>query len=121
MQSQATRDTAPETALRRELHHRGVRFRLHRDDLPGCPDIVLVRVKVAVFVDGCFWHGCPIHFVAPKANRQWWLTKIGDNRLRDQRNSDALREMGWTPVRVWEHEDPVAVAIGLQRLWEDHR
>ena len=118
MQAQAVRDTEPETALRRELHRRGVRFRAHRRDLPGCPDIVLVRVKVAVFVDGCFWHGCPEHFVIPKANRQWWLDKIASNRRRDARNDMMLREIGWKVVRIWEHEDSATVADRLLKLWK---
>lgn len=117
MQAQSVRDTEPEIALRRELHRRGVRFRAHRRDLLGCPDIALVRVKIAVFVGGCFWHGGPEHFVVPKANRQWWLDKINANRRRDERNSIMLREIGWKVVRVWEHEDSATVANRPQELW----
>ena len=120
MSVQAVRDTAPEVAVRRELHRHGVRFRLHRGDLPGRPDIVLVRVRVAVFIDGCFWHGCPEHFTVPRANREWWLEKIAANRRRDERTAQELRDMGWEPVRVWEHEDPVVVADRLRCLWEAH-
>lgn len=90
MQSQATRDTKPEIMLRQELHRRGVRYRLHRRDLPGTPDIVLVRCRVAIFVDGCFWHGCPEHFTPPKSNRQWWLNKIAATGERDARADAAL-------------------------------
>src|SRR5688500_6794406 len=75
--------TGPELALRTALHSRGVRFRVHKADLPGRPDIVLVRLRLAIFVDGCFWHGCPRHAVAPRANATFWAVKIGQNRARD--------------------------------------
>ena len=110
-------DTGPEVALRRELHRRGVRFRLHRADLPGRPDIILVRLRLAVFVDGCFWHGCPKHAVAPKANAAWWADKIAKNRQRDARKDRELRALGWEPLHVWEHEDAALVAEGIARLW----
>lgn len=110
-------DTGPEIALRRALHHRGMRFRVHAANLPGRPDIVLVRVRLAIFVDGCFWHGCPDHGVMPKANRSFWSEKIGGNQLRDRRNDAALVELGWSALHVWEHEDPEAVAARLERLW----
>ncbi len=93
-------DTGPEVALRRELHRRGVRFRLHRGDLPGRPDIVVVRLRrlrMAVFVDGCFWHGCPEHAVAPKANAAWWTDKIATNRERDARKIANSAPSGGNP------------------------
>ena len=110
-------DTGPEVALRRELHRRGVRFRLHRGDLPGRPDIVVVRLRLAVFVDGCFWHGCPEHAVAPKANAAWWADKIATNRERDARKDRELRAIGWEPLHVWEHEDASVVAEDIARQW----
>jgi DNA mismatch endonuclease, patch repair protein len=78
-------------ALRRRLHAAGLRFRIHPRDLPGRPDIALTRAKMAVFVDGCFWHGCPAHGVLPKHNREWWLQKLRANSERDSRN-DALSD-----------------------------
>jgi DNA mismatch endonuclease, patch repair protein len=97
-------DTRPEIQLRRALHALGLRFRLHDARLPGRPDVVLPRSRIVVFVDGCFWHGCPDHGVAPKANAEFWRTKLEANRARDLRVDDALRALGWTAVRVWEHE-----------------
>ena len=117
MQRLKTRDTAPELALRRALHRRGVRFRVSRRDLPGRPDIVLVRLRLAIFVDGCFWHGCPRHHVSPKANAAFWRSKIDGNRTRDRRNTAALRKLGWRVVRVWEHDDVQAVAERLAERW----
>lgn len=104
-----SRDTAPELALRHLLHRRGLRYRL--DDVPEptvrCrADIVFRRARVAVFVDGCFWHRCPIHATAPKANAEYWAAKFDRNVARDRRNDAALAAAGWTVVRVWEHEDP---------------
>src|SRR6185369_7014296 len=91
------RGTAPEMALRRELYRVGVRFRLQAEGLPGRPDIVLPRSKIAVFLDGCFWHGCPEHFVKPRANRVFWLAKIHGNRKRDRRADIELIGLGWKP------------------------
>lgn len=119
MQAQATTDTKPERALRSELHRRGIRFRLHRRDLPGRPDIVLVRARVAVFVDGCFWHGCPEHFTTPKNNRDWWVDKIETNRQRDRRVDQQFIGVGWKPVHIWEHEDPAEAADRLEWLWHE--
>ena len=112
-----TSSTGPELALRRELHRRGLRFRVNVRNLPGRPDIVLSRARIAVFVDGCFWHGCPVHAVAPKANATWWESKLSDNRERDERNEASLRDTGWLVVRAWEHENPTTVAEEIERLW----
>jgi DNA mismatch endonuclease (patch repair protein) len=121
MSTVGRKDTRPELALRRELHARGVRFRLHSPGLPGRPDVVLVRVRMAVFVDGCFWHACPDHGVAPKANAEWWAAKLKANRERDLRNDERLAALGWTPVHVWEHEDPAVVADRLAATWRQRR
>ena len=102
--------TGPEVALRRSLHSRGLRFRLHRRELPGTPDIVMVRPRLAVFVDGCFWHNCPDHCTLPKNNRDWWEAKFEGNRERDRRKDAELIALGWTPHHVWEHEDPDVAA-----------
>lgn len=100
------KDTAPELALRRALHAEGLRFRLHRANLPGRPDIVLPRFRTAVFVHGCFWHrheGCPI-CTTPKSNTQFWTEKFERNVARDQRNKRQLKSLGWNVVTVWECE-----------------
>jgi DNA mismatch endonuclease, patch repair protein len=106
-------DTKPERRLRSELHRRGFRFRKHLRPVPGLrckPDIVFPRDRVAVFVDGCFWHGCPLHGRRPSTNAAYWATKIERNVARDQANSDVLRGDGWRVVRVWEHEALVDAA-----------
>jgi DNA mismatch endonuclease (patch repair protein) len=126
MRRQRTRDTQAELHLRRALYAMGLRYRIHRRPLPLLrreADIVFRRARVAVFVDGCFWHGCPEHGTSPKANGQWWATKLEANRQRDLDTNVQLAEAGWTTVRVWEHEDPVAAAqrvseavgLGLRR------
>jgi DNA mismatch endonuclease (patch repair protein) len=116
LRGRRTRNTKPETDLRRAVHALGLRFRLHQTITRRCtPDFVLPRWKLAVFVDGCFWHGCPQHgpknFRGPNAER--WEEKLTANRLRDIRNDAALREAGWGSVRIFECEirdDPTAAA-----------
>ena len=113
MAMQATRDTEPELLLRRVLHGRGLRYRLHRrpiDGLRRTADIVFSGRRLAVFVDGCFWHGCPEHGSLPKNNRSWWEAKLSANTLRDRETDEALRAAGWGVLRIWEHEDPEAAA-----------
>ncbi|MFK5633746.1 very short patch repair endonuclease [Ornithinimicrobium sp. LYQ103] len=109
----ARRETAPELALRRALHADGYRFRVVHP-VPGnrrrSIDIAFTRARVAVFVDGCFWHGCPVHGTQPRANSEWWTTKLAANRERDVDTDRLLREAGWQVVRVWEHE-PVEQAV----------
>jgi DNA mismatch endonuclease (patch repair protein) len=90
--------------LRRELHARGLRYRLHAADLPGKPDVVFRRARVAVFVDGAFWHGHPERCRVPKSNRAYWVRKIERNKARDERVNRELREMGWRAVRLWDFE-----------------
>jgi len=107
MQANRGRDTAPEMALRRELHRRGHRYRVHAAPLAGLrcrPDIIFGPARVAVFVHGCFWHHCPVHATAPKANHSYWEQKLARNVARDQRNEKALTAAGWHVVVVWEHE-----------------
>jgi DNA mismatch endonuclease (patch repair protein) len=90
-----------------------MRFRIHRRPLPELrreADIVFTRARVAVFVDGCFWHGCPEHATWPKANADWWRTKIESNRTRDRETDDRLVKAGWVPLRVWSHEPPEEAA-----------
>ncbi|MCE4026787.1 very short patch repair endonuclease [Microbacterium sp. Au-Mic1] len=107
MQANRRRDTKPELALRSALHRAGMRFRCDlRLDLPGGhvrPDIVFTRKKIAIFVDGCFWHSCPVHGSRPSVNQSYWSPKLARNVERDAQNTDLLREAGWTVIRVWEH------------------
>jgi DNA mismatch endonuclease (patch repair protein) len=117
MSRMPTKDTESELALRRELHKRGLRFRLHLRSLPGRPDIAFTRAHVAVFVDGCFWHRCTIHGTAPRNNGAWWAEKLDANVARDQRNDRSLRDLGWLPVHVWEHDDPSLAAARIHALW----
>ncbi len=108
MQAQRRRDTSPEMELRRWLHRLGLRYRVDVAPVAGLrrrADIVFPKSRVAVFVDGCFWHGCPEHGTWPKANASWWRQKIEGNRLRDADTTSRLTEAGWVVVRVWEHED----------------
>jgi DNA mismatch endonuclease (patch repair protein) len=112
-------ETAPELALRSELHRRGLRFRKHLAPLPSLrckADVVFPSAKVAVFVDGCFWHRCPLHATFPKANATWWEAKLEQTFQRDRRNDSALEEAGWGVVRIWEHEDPRAAAARVEEL-----
>jgi DNA mismatch endonuclease (patch repair protein) len=107
-----SRDTAPERALRSELHRLGLRFRVDARPVPAIPrraDVVLRGDRVAVFLDGCFWHGCPDHFRPPATNADYWASKIAGNRARDASTDVLLQAAGWVVVRSWEHEaTPVA-------------
>ncbi|QBJ96826.1 very short patch repair endonuclease [Rhodococcus sp. ABRD24] len=117
MRAQRRRDTAPEVALRRELHRRGVRFFVDRAPLPGLrrrADLVFPRRRVAVYVDGCFWHSCPQHATAPKNNAQWWADKLAANVVRDRDTDVRITAAGWRVVRVWEHENPAEAADRVQ-------
>jgi DNA mismatch endonuclease (patch repair protein) len=119
MALQPTRGTRIEYALRMELHRRGLRYRVHRRPvatLQRVADIVFVRARVAVFVDGCFWHGCPLHATWPMANAEFWRTKIEGNRERDRDTNERLSEAGWSVVRVWEHDDVVASAVCIEEV-----
>jgi DNA mismatch endonuclease (patch repair protein) len=114
------KDTTPERVVRSLLHRLGIRFRLHRRDLPGRPDVVLVSRRIAIFVHGCFWHrhaGCR-RTTTPAANREFWLAKFRANRARDRRNESALVKVGWKVIILWECEtlDPDALARKLRRL-----
>lgn len=113
MRRQSSRDTGPEIAVRRLLHAAGLRYRVNVP-VPGAPrrtiDISFGKVKVAVFMDGCFWHGCPQHATRPKANAEWWRIKLNKNMARDLDTNDRLRAEGWTVLRFWEHEHAKDVA-----------
>lgn len=109
----ARRDTEPEMALRRELHARGLRYRV-QVRVPGnrrrTVDIAFTRARLAVFVDGCFWHGCPEHGILPRTNSEWWTWKIARNVARDQDTTRLLENSGWSVLRLWEHEPPKGAA-----------
>lgn len=119
MSKQRTRNTSAEVALRRELHGLGLRFRLHRRPeatLRREADIVFGPAKVAVFLDGCFWHGCPLHATSPRANSDWWAQKLRANRERDLDTNGKLSAAGWQVVRVWEHEAPGEAARRIAEM-----
>lgn len=107
------KDNDAELAVRRLLHAAGYRYRVHYP-VPGLPrrtiDIAFTRTKVAVFIDGCFWHGCPDHGMMPASNREWWSSKLAANRLRDVDTDAHLGSRGWQVLRFWEHQTPSSVA-----------
>lgn len=114
-------DTKPEIALRSALHARGLRFRkdfmLRTPDGTRCKaDVVFTRARVAVFIDGCFWHGCPEHGTTPQANTHYWGPKLQRNRDRDRRVTAALEADGWAVLRVWEHERVLDAVTAVQAL-----
>lgn len=98
-----SRDTKPEISLRRALWGKGLRYRL-KNRLPGRPDIVFTNRRIAIFVDGCFWHRCPIHGRIPESNRDFWENKLRDNTRRDADVTQYLKSQGWEVIRIWEHE-----------------
>lgn len=119
------RDSAPERRLRSALHARGLRFRVDLPiRVPGRrpvrPDVVFTRARVAVFVDGCFWHGCPEHGRPPRTNSGYWNAKLEINQRRDQEQTAALEDAGWVVVRVWEHDDPSTAATAIQDVLAAH-
>jgi len=124
MRGNRRRDAGPEIRIRRALHGAGLRYRV---DLPVVTptgrvrvDVAFTRSNVAVFVDGCYWHGCPRHGTQPRANSEYWRAKLERNQERDQRNDRGLAEAGWRVVRIWEHEDSaqaiarIADALGFR-------
>lgn len=124
MQACRGRDTKPELALRSLLHRMGLRFRVDRKVLPGLrrkADIVFGPARLAVLVDGCFWHGCPDHGTWPKANAAFWREKIETNQRRDADTDARLREAGWEVMRIWEHEPPADAAKKVAGLVRSRR
>ncbi|WP_226963597.1 very short patch repair endonuclease [Nostocoides sp. F2B08] len=113
MRGNRRRDTRPELAVRRAVHALGLRYRVDARplaDLNRRADLVFPRAKVAVFVDGCYWHGCPVHGTVAQTNAAYWDQKIRRNRERDLETDTVLAERGWTSLRVWEHELPAEAA-----------
>lgn len=123
MAANRRRDTGVERAVRSRLHAEGLRFRVDFPVRPDGaarsirPDVVFPKRRIAVFIDGCFWHGCPEHGTLPATtNADYWASKIAENRARDARHEEVLRAGGWTVVRAWEHEDPALVARRVASL-----
>lgn len=124
MQANRGRDTGPELKLRSAAHRKGLRFHVSRRPIAGIrrtADLVFPRLRLAVFMDGCFWHGCPLHYTRPVANAGFWADKIEANLARDRDTDRLLRAAGWTVLRFWEHEDPEACAESLVGVVEGIR
>ncbi|MDG4763619.1 very short patch repair endonuclease [Solwaraspora sp. WMMD406] len=124
MRKQKSFDTELELSLRRKLYQRGLRYRVHSQAVPGTRrtiDIAFLSAKVAVFLDGCFWHGCPIHGTSPKANSKWWADKISENQRRDVDTNRRMENAGWLVVRVWGHQDLERAAAEVERIVRERR
>lgn len=121
MSRQARKDTSAELAVRRLLHAAGMRYRVEYP-VPGMArrriDVAFTRAKVAVLIDGCFWHGCPQHATQPKANAEWWREKLARNVARDLETTAHLNAQGWAVLRFWEHEAPEEVAVRVRAAVE---
>jgi DNA mismatch endonuclease (patch repair protein) len=121
MQANKGRDTTPERALRSAAHALGLRYRVSTRPIPqlrrtDTADMVFSRARVAVFLDGCFWHGCPDHHTQAATNARFWADKVESNRQRDADTDKQLTDAGWLVVRVWEHEDPIAAALRVAKI-----
>lgn len=113
MRANRRRDTAPELAVRRELHRRGLRYRVDFRVIPQVrsrADVVFTARRIAVYIDGCFWHQCPVHGTMPAKNRDYWEPKLARNRERDQDANASLAAAGWTVLRFWEHQTAEEIA-----------
>lgn len=119
MRANPSKDTKPEVAVRSLLHRQGFRFRkgllLRVDNVRVRPDIVFTRLRLAVFIDGCYWHSCPQHGHAPRVNTHYWDAKFERNRARDALVTQSLRQAGWSVLRIWEHEAPGRAAAKVAR------
>ncbi len=118
MVRQKRSDTAPEVALRKELYRRGIRYRVdYQLPLRGVrrrADIAFTPLRIAVFVDGCYWHACPVHATWPTASADWWRAKLEGNVRRDRDTDQRLAEAGWISLRIWEHDNPIAAADRIE-------
>ena len=121
MQRMPRASTGPEILIRRELHRRGLRFRINHPRLPGRPDIAFTAARIAVFIDGCFWHSCPEHGVLPRNNRDWWRAKLERNVQRDREKDAQLELIGWTVMHVWEHEGASTAVDTIEQMWRSVR
>ena len=120
MQATRGQNTAPEMALRRELYQRGLRYRIQVAVIPGLrrtADLAFIKQRIAVFVDGCFWHGCPTHGTQSRSNPEFWAEKIRANVARDADTNRRLSDSGWTVVRVWAHESPQEAADRIKQYF----
>ncbi|MCX4981104.1 very short patch repair endonuclease [Streptomyces sp. NBC_00572] len=120
MQSNTGRDTKPELALRRAVHALGLRYQVSERPIRSVrrtADLVFTRARVAVFLDGCFWHVCPEHFTVSRTNAGFWAEKAARNSARDRETDRLLQEAGWAVLRVWEHENPIEAAARVQKLY----
>ncbi|MEV5276117.1 very short patch repair endonuclease [Streptomyces sp. NPDC051994] len=119
MQAIRSRDTKPEKLIRRLVHARGLRYRVSAKPLPELrrtADMVFRPTKLAVFIDGCYWHGCPEHYVPPRTNSGYWSEKVARNMARDRDTDERLRAAGWTVLRFWEHTPPDDCAITIAAM-----
>jgi len=124
MQSNHSRDTAPELAVRKLLHAAGFRYRVAARPIPSIrrtADLLFIRAKLAVFIDGCFWHGCPAHYVEPKSHVDYWRPKIAGNMARDLDTTQQLTDRGWVVVRFWAHEPSDEVAQSIASILQGIR
>lgn len=119
MSSVRGKDTGPEMAIRRLLHAAGYRYRLHPRTVPGQPDLAFMTKKVAIFIDGCFWHGCPRHYSQPASNVSFWNRKLQSNVNRRAKVLQELRKQGWRAIQIWEcrlARNPLAVLERIRRV-----
>ncbi|MEV4479093.1 very short patch repair endonuclease [Micromonospora coxensis] len=119
MRANKARDTGPERRIRSLLHKAGLRYRVNARPLSALrrtADVVFLTARVAVFVDGCYWHGCPEHYRPARLNEQFWREKIDRNRARDRETDELLADAGWTVIRIWEHESPVEAADWIKKV-----
>jgi DNA mismatch endonuclease, patch repair protein len=114
------RDTSPEVLLRKALWARGIRYRINFKTVGGRADIAIPAKRIVIFIDGCFWHGCPDHYVLPRSNRGFWAQKLRENVSRDRRQVLALDAAGWSVIRVWEHEIQDSCEMLAAQLVGDH-
>ena len=124
MRANRRRDTKPEVEIRRRLHAMGLRYRTDmrpEKSVRRHADIVFTKAKIAVFVDGCFWHGCAEHFIMPKTNRDYWENKSRTNMERDLNTNQKLKAAGWQVIRVWEHDPPDKAAAMIAAAWRTAR
>lgn len=120
MQGNKSKNTAPELAVRRLVHAMGLRYRVNSRPLTGLrrtADLVFPRRRITVFIDGCYWHGCPQHYRVSKTNTDYWGPKIDQNRVRDEETNTALNDAGWIVLRFWEHEPPDSVSERIAHVW----
>jgi DNA mismatch endonuclease (patch repair protein) len=119
MRANKARDTGPERRIRSLLHKAGLRYRVNARPLAALrrtADVIFPTARVAVFVDGCYWHGCPEHHRPARVNEQFWREKIDRNRARDRETDQLLADAGWTVIRIWEHENPVQAAERIKEI-----